>query len=116
MVAKFKGLSNTELQIKASFSHDERYIVCGSDDQSVFMWKCPPQEPGIGRTLRNKTSTDEAYQAFRVSSDSVTSAKFIKWGSKLVIVTADSKGEIKAFTFEHYDTEAKANEKTVRKK
>ncbi|KAI8873863.1 WD40 repeat-like protein, partial [Ramicandelaber brevisporus] len=35
---KYKGHSNTCRQIKASFSDDGKYIICGSDDFGIYIW------------------------------------------------------------------------------
>ena len=35
---KFKGHVNRNTQIRASFSAEGEYIVCGSDDGWVYMW------------------------------------------------------------------------------
>lgn len=37
-LCKFKGLLNRRAQIRASFSHDGRHIICGSDTGHVFLW------------------------------------------------------------------------------
>jgi hypothetical protein len=37
-VQKYKGLDNPVMQIKASFSDDGRYIICGSGDGCVYLW------------------------------------------------------------------------------
>ncbi|XP_050437518.1 WD repeat-containing protein 44 [Adelges cooleyi] len=36
---KYKGYVNISSQIKASFSHDGKYIVCGSENQCIYVWK-----------------------------------------------------------------------------
>ncbi|XP_050533760.1 WD repeat-containing protein 44 [Daktulosphaira vitifoliae] len=36
---KYKGYVNISSQIKASFSHDGKYIVCGSENQCIYIWK-----------------------------------------------------------------------------
>ena len=38
LLCKYKGFSNSGSQIKAAFSPDGRYIVCGSEDSSVVIW------------------------------------------------------------------------------
>lgn len=37
-VYKYKGIDNPVLQIRASFSDDGRYIICGSEDGCVYLW------------------------------------------------------------------------------
>lgn len=36
---KYKGYLNTSSQIKASFSHDGKYIIAGSENQCIYVWK-----------------------------------------------------------------------------
>ncbi|KAK3932426.1 WD repeat-containing protein 44 [Frankliniella fusca] len=36
---KYKGYVNVSSQIKASFSHDGKYIVSGSENQCIFIWR-----------------------------------------------------------------------------
>lgn len=36
--AKFSGHENTSSQIRASFSEDSRFIICGSEDGQVYIW------------------------------------------------------------------------------
>ncbi|KAI9470862.1 MAG: WD40-repeat-containing domain protein [Benjaminiella poitrasii] len=37
-VYKYKGIDNSAMQIRASFSDDGRYIICGSEDGCVYLW------------------------------------------------------------------------------
>ncbi|CEP14360.1 hypothetical protein [Parasitella parasitica] len=37
-VYKYKGIENPTLQLRASFSDDGRYIICGSEDGCVYLW------------------------------------------------------------------------------
>ncbi|KAI9014451.1 WD40-repeat-containing domain protein [Phycomyces nitens] len=39
MTYKYKGSENSSMQIRASFSDDGRYIVCGSEDCGVYVWE-----------------------------------------------------------------------------
>jgi WD40 repeat protein len=39
---KYKGHANKSPQIKASFSPNGEFIICGSDDGSVFIWRSVP--------------------------------------------------------------------------
>ncbi|XP_045618033.2 WD repeat-containing protein 44 isoform X2 [Procambarus clarkii] len=36
---KYKGYSNMSSQIRAGFSHDGKYIVAGSENQCIYIWK-----------------------------------------------------------------------------
>jgi len=36
---KYKGYVNVSSQIKASFSHDGKYIISGSENQCIYIWK-----------------------------------------------------------------------------
>uniref|UniRef100_A0A182T886 WD repeat-containing protein 44 n=1 Tax=Anopheles maculatus TaxID=74869 RepID=A0A182T886_9DIPT len=36
---KYKGYLNSSSQIKASFSHDGKYIISGSENQCIYIWK-----------------------------------------------------------------------------
>lgn len=49
---KFQGHQNTHSQIKASFSCDGRYIICGSENRKTYMWGAKskdsdPKEPTL---------------------------------------------------------------------
>ena len=39
---KYKGLKNTHMQIKANFSDDGKYIVCGSEMGGIVIWETQP--------------------------------------------------------------------------
>ncbi|KAI7900836.1 WD40-repeat-containing domain protein [Cokeromyces recurvatus] len=38
-VYKYKGIDNSSMQIRASFSDDGRYIICGSENGCVYLWR-----------------------------------------------------------------------------
>ncbi|CAO3681139.1 unnamed protein product [Rhizopus stolonifer] len=39
LMFKYKGNLNLSLQIKATFSDDARYIICGSEDLHAYIWR-----------------------------------------------------------------------------
>jgi len=42
--AKFRGNENATSQIRASFSDDGKFIICGSEDKRVYVWSTGPPE------------------------------------------------------------------------
>ncbi|PGH05349.1 hypothetical protein AJ79_06818 [Helicocarpus griseus UAMH5409] len=45
--AKFRGNENASSQIRATFSSDGRYVICGSEDRKVYIWpiNSPEKDP-----------------------------------------------------------------------
>lgn len=41
---KFRGNENSSSQIRASFSDDGKYVICGSEDKKVYVWPTGPSE------------------------------------------------------------------------
>jgi WD40 repeat protein len=41
---KFRGHENTCSQIRASFSDDLKYVICGSEDRKTYIWSTSPTE------------------------------------------------------------------------
>lgn len=39
LICKFKGCVNNSSQIKASFNHDAKFIICGSEDHAMYLWR-----------------------------------------------------------------------------
>ncbi|OQE10449.1 hypothetical protein PENVUL_c004G10230 [Penicillium vulpinum] len=63
--AKFRGNENTCSQIRATFSNDGRYIICGSEDRRAYVWP-------IGSVQRD--SEKQAVEVFETQSAMVTAA------------------------------------------
>uniref|UniRef100_A0A803N610 Uncharacterized protein n=1 Tax=Chenopodium quinoa TaxID=63459 RepID=A0A803N610_CHEQI len=62
-IQKFRGgFRNTSSQIAASFSPDEKYVICGSEDSNVYVWK--REEPRSGKT-KNVIDTS-SYEYFHL--------------------------------------------------
>lgn len=101
---KYKGCVNTSSQIKAGFSHDGQYVICGSEDHFVYIWRT---QHGFPSSRRDK---NEFYESFSAHAVVVTAAMFapVPWlivppdssvhqSTTEVLVTADWSGAIKLF-------------------
>lgn len=101
---KYKGCVNTSSQIKAGFSHDGQYVICGSEDHFVYIWRT---QHGFPSSRRDK---NEFYESFSAHAVVVTAAMFapVPWlivppdssvhqTTTEVLVTADWSGAIKLF-------------------
>lgn len=88
---KFKGHKNKNMQIRATFSDDGRYVISGSEDKSIYIWNTA--DPAMNKQqsmaatgvlasmlwLKNEVSLlggkgGEAYESAEVSDDVVTCA------------------------------------------
>lgn len=119
LACKYKGCINVSSQIRASLSHDSKYIVCGSENSSFYIWKLQ-ENTAIGqRRDRNQLwecvrilpSTDKSALAAgssaprgSVSPGIITAATFapnpalLDNEAKYVISAADFNGTIRIFT------------------
>uniref|UniRef100_A0A0D9XPX1 Uncharacterized protein n=1 Tax=Leersia perrieri TaxID=77586 RepID=A0A0D9XPX1_9ORYZ len=73
VLQKFKGFKNTSSQISASYTGDGRYVVCASEDSTVYVWRraAAPGATGGGGVgssivgVKAKTwRTSRAYECF----------------------------------------------------
>merc|ERR1719237_662840 len=69
---KFKGYTNQSSQIRASFSHDGKYLTSGSENQCVFLWRTQYESANItARKDRNNF-----YEAIKAHNAVVTCSVF----------------------------------------
>lgn len=54
LTCKYKGCINQSSQIKASVSHDHKYIICGSENNSFYIWRTQDNSTIGQRRDRNK--------------------------------------------------------------
>jgi hypothetical protein len=78
LACKYKGHKNNNSQIRASFSPGAEVIVCGSEDENVFIWSTensfvPSINPIYTGYRRDKHSS---YEQFAAQSDITTVALF----------------------------------------
>ncbi|KAL3134692.1 hypothetical protein ABBQ32_007697 [Trebouxia sp. C0010 RCD-2024] len=111
---KYKGHSNRNTQIRASFSADGNSIICGSDDGYVYIWNLEggtSSSQAAGKKEKEKEKSS-SYETFHAHDDIITVAVFAP-GTAIrvsttpdaqsasnfgqVILTAGYSGEIKVF-------------------
>jgi WD40 repeat protein len=98
LVCKYKGCTNISSQIRATVSPDNKYIICGSENSSFYIW--PMYETSSQRKDRNY-----AWECIRLTTGTdvniISAASFapipqlIVPQSKYVIVVADLHGTIR---------------------
>lgn len=54
LTCKYKGCINQSSQIKAAISHDHRFIICGSENNSFYIWRLHDNTTIGQRRDRNK--------------------------------------------------------------
>ncbi len=58
---KYKGYLNSNSQIKATFSRDGQYIISGSEDNFIYIWKTHQDLNKLSSTRRDR---NEFYESF----------------------------------------------------
>jgi hypothetical protein len=68
---KYKGLTNKMMQIKATYSDDGRFIISGSEDGSVFIWKANDDASRRRYSMFQSSDTkrNTYYESFTVAYD-----------------------------------------------
>lgn len=76
---KYRGMTNTSSQIKATFSADGKTIVCGSEDHKFYTWTTESQQPPGGASTFKKgwrRDRNDEYQQFSAHTAVVTVTLF----------------------------------------
>lgn len=71
LTCKYKGGTNNSSQIKASFSAKGKYIVCGSEDHFVYLWKTQHDYYKFSSARRDR---NDYWEAIKVHNAVVTVA------------------------------------------
>nr|XP_040567138.1 LOW QUALITY PROTEIN: WD repeat-containing protein 44-like [Lepeophtheirus salmonis] len=102
---KYKGYTNNSSQIRASFSHDGKYITCGSENQCLYLWKTH-YDPS---NLTARKDRNSFFEAIKAHNSVVTCSVFASKPERItkeidtdrkqgyVLVTGDYDGDIKIF-------------------
>lgn len=70
---KYKGYVNDSQQIKASFSHDGKYIISGSENQSIYLWKTHHDFTKLSSVRRDRS---DFWEGIKAHNATVTCAIF----------------------------------------
>ncbi|CAG9865437.1 unnamed protein product [Phyllotreta striolata] len=70
---KYKGYVNMSSQIKASFSHDGKYIVSGSENRDIYIWKTNHDYSKFSSVRRDR---NDFWEAIKAHNATVTCAIF----------------------------------------
>ncbi|PKS13371.1 hypothetical protein jhhlp_000142 [Lomentospora prolificans] len=68
LVAKFKGHENQFTQMRASFSDNGQYIICGSEDKRAYIWSVS--------TTDAESKDKRPYESFDAHTEMLTAAVF----------------------------------------
>ncbi|CAG2108998.1 unnamed protein product [Medioppia subpectinata] len=120
LTCKYRGVVNESSQIKASISHDSKYIICGSENASFYIWRLQDNT-----TIGQRRDRNKQYECIRLlppqpphpmtdamqmpspppmTTKIVTSAIFapvptqIDENGKYIIAVADFNGNIRIFS------------------
>ncbi|ESO05179.1 hypothetical protein HELRODRAFT_111180 [Helobdella robusta] len=116
LTCKYKGVINSTSQIKASFSHDGKYVVCGSEDHFVYIWKTQHEFYKFSSARRDRNDYWESIKAhnavvtnaiFAPNPEAIIKPQFefvdqddkdnSRGGYCEVLVSADYSGHIRVF-------------------
>lgn len=78
LVNKYFGLKNTSMQIKASLSDDNRFVISGSEDGKIYLWHTSfkPSSSWLSVLSKHKNYTNCYYESIDVTETAVTAAIF----------------------------------------
>ena len=75
MLCKFKGHHNQNAQIQATFSSDGEFLISGSEQPDVFIWRANMMD--VQGCCAGPTQKQRAYEKFHTEEQHVTVAKFV---------------------------------------
>lgn len=86
---KYKGYLNVSSQIKASFSHDGKYIVCGSENRDIYVWKTNHDYSKFSSVRRDR---NDFWEAIKAHNAVVTCAVFAPNPDNLIKMVEERLG------------------------
>ncbi|KAM3959965.1 LOW QUALITY PROTEIN: WD repeat-containing protein 44 [Aphomia sociella] len=89
---KYKGYVNVSSQIKASFSHDGKYIVSGSENQCIYIWKTSHDYSKFTSVRRDR---NDFWEGIKAHNAVVTCAVFAPNPDHMIRMIAEREKEAK---------------------
>lgn len=83
---KYKGYVNVSSQIKASFSHDGKYIVSGSENRDIYVWKTHHDYSKFSSVRRDR---NDFWEAIKAHNAVVTCAVFAPYPDSIIKMVDD---------------------------
>ncbi|XP_045535492.1 WD repeat-containing protein 44 isoform X5 [Papilio machaon] len=87
---KYKGYVNVSSQIKASFSHDGKYIVSGSENQCIYIWKTYHDYSKFSSVRRDR---NDFWEGIKAHNAVVTCAVFAPNPDHMIRMIAEREAE-----------------------
>lgn len=76
LVCKYKGCTNISSQIRATVSPDNKYIICGSENSSFYIWPMYDSSTSIGQ----RKDRNYAWECIRFTTTSSTDTNSLSVG------------------------------------
>ncbi|XP_069669048.1 WD repeat-containing protein 44 isoform X2 [Periplaneta americana] len=86
---KYKGYVNVSSQIKASFSHDGKYIISGSENQCIYIWKTHHDYSKFSSVRRDR---NDFWEGIKAHNAVVTCAVFAPNPDNIIRQIEDQEG------------------------
>ncbi|XP_061513303.1 uncharacterized protein LOC1272124 isoform X1 [Anopheles gambiae] len=83
---KYKGYLNSSSQIKASFSHDGKYIISGSENQCIYIWKTQHEYAKLSSVRRDRS---DFWEGIKAHNATVTCAIFAPKPEAIIMLDPD---------------------------
>lgn len=98
MLCKYRGSPSSDYQLRATFTCDGKYVLCGAEDRRVYAWETSPPEPSPPRAgwRRDRNETYYSVVAHSATVTTVASSPLLP----NLIVTAAFDGTISIFVIE----------------
>lgn len=85
---KYKGYVNVSSQIKGSFSHDGKYIISGSENRDIYIWKT---NHDYSKFSSVRTDRNDFWEAIKAHNAVVTCAIFAPNPDGIIKMLEDDK-------------------------